>query len=167
MEIFKDSGVSGTRLRTRPGIQALLKRIERNDIDIVLCFSVDRISRDMEHSAGILKTLRFHDIDLWTVTGAAPIKDMEVGIRSLLSHEQIEDGRIKTREGMKHTIRKGKAAGGLAYSYRVKLEYVSKGEHIRGLREKEPQEAEIVRWIFEQSAPPLMVKALNWNYMAA
>lgn len=117
----------------------------------------------MEHSAGILKTLRFHDIDLWTVTGAAPIKDMEVGIRSVLSHEQIEDGRIKTREGMKHTIRKGKAAGGLAYGYRVKLEYDSKGERIPGLREIEPFEAEIVRWIFEQYAKGQSPQAIAVN----
>lgn len=165
VETFKDSGVSGTRLKTRPGIQALLRRIEHKDIDIVLCFSVDRISRDMEHSAGILKTLRFNDIELWTVTGSAPIKDMEVSIRSVLSHEQIEDGRIKTREGMKQTIRKGKAAGGLAYGYRIKLEYDVKGERIPGLREIDEQEAEIVRWIFEQYAkgqsPQAMAVVLN------
>lgn len=152
VEVYKDSGISGTQLKTRPGIQALLNRVERRDIEIVLCVSVDRISRDVEHSAGILKNLSYNNIELWTVTGNGPISDMELGIRAVLSHELIQDIRVKTREGMKKTIAQGKAAGGLAYGYRVKLEYDVKGERIPGLREIESKEAEIVRWIFQEYA---------------
>ena len=152
VEVYKDSGISGTQLKTRPGIQALLNRIERKDIDIVLCVSVDRISRDVEHSASILKNLSYNNIELWTVTGNGPISDMELGIRAVLSHELIQDIRVKTREGMKKTISQGKAAGGLAYGYRIKLEYDVKGERIPGLREIESKEAEIVRWIFQEYA---------------
>jgi DNA invertase Pin-like site-specific DNA recombinase len=57
VEVFTDAAVSGTSFKSRPGIQALLKRCEQGGIDIVLCVTLDRISRDVEHSAGILKCL--------------------------------------------------------------------------------------------------------------
>ena len=55
IEIYEDRAVSGTKLKSRPGIQQVLRRIKQRDVDILLCVSVDRISRDMEHSSGILK----------------------------------------------------------------------------------------------------------------
>ena len=62
----------------------------------------------------------------------------------------IEQTRYRTREGMKTTVRKGKAAGGLAYGYRIKFEYDAKGDRVPGLREINEEEAEIVRWIYQQ-----------------
>ncbi len=151
-EVFDDRAISGTKLKSRPGIQAVLRRIKRGGLDILLCMSVDRISRDMEHSSAILKQLRHHGVELWTVQNAAPVNDMELGLRSIISHDMIEQTRYKTREGMKTAVRKGKAAGGIAYGYRVKLEHDDKFNRIAGLREIDEEEAEIVRWIFEQYA---------------
>jgi DNA invertase Pin-like site-specific DNA recombinase len=111
VEVFTDAAVSGTSFKSRPGIQALLKRCEQGGIDIVLCVTLDRISRDVEHSAGILKMLSHLDIELWTVHGGGRVTDMEVGIRAVLSQELIEQIRYRTLEGMKSAVRKGKAAG--------------------------------------------------------
>ncbi|WP_426129727.1 recombinase family protein [Pararhizobium sp. PWRC1-1] len=152
VEVFEDKAISGTRLKTRPGIQAMLRRIKRGGIDLLLCMSVDRISRDMEHSSGILKQLRHHGVELWTVQNKAPVNDMELGLRSIINHDMIEQTRYKTREGMKTSVRKGKAAGGIAYGYRMKLEHDDKFNRIAGLREVDEGQAEIVRWIFGQYA---------------
>ena len=67
VEIYEDRAISGTKLKSRPGIQSVLRRIKRGDIHVLLCVSVDRISRDMEHSSGILKQLRHEGVELWTV----------------------------------------------------------------------------------------------------
>ncbi len=53
---------------------------------------------------------------------------------------------------MRTTVQKGKAAGGLAYGYRVKQAYDERGDRIPGLREIDEAEAEIIRWIFEEYA---------------
>jgi len=45
IQIFTDPGKSGKNL-ARPGIQALLQRIRQGDIDCVLSYRLDRISRD-------------------------------------------------------------------------------------------------------------------------
>lgn len=57
-----------------------------------------------------------------------------------------------SREGMKTSVTKGRAAGGIAYGYRAKLVYDAKGNRIHGEREIDEEQAEIVRWIFEQYA---------------
>ena len=149
-EVFEDRAISGTKLKSRPGIQAVLHRIKRGGVNVLLCMSVDRISRDMEHSSAILKQLRHRGVELWTVQNAAPVNDMELGLRSIISHDMIEQTRYKTREGMKTAVRKGKAAGGIAYGYRAKLVYDDRGDRIPGLREIDEEQAEIVRWIFQQ-----------------
>ena len=68
----------------------------------------------MEHSSGILKQLRHEGVELWTVQSKAAVTDMELGLRSILSHEMIEQTRYRTREGMKTSVTKGRAAGGIA-----------------------------------------------------
>ena len=64
---YSDSAVSGMSFLSRPGIQRLLAHVKREHIDVVLCVTVDRLSRDVEHSAKILKDLNYHNTEIWTV----------------------------------------------------------------------------------------------------
>ncbi len=86
-------------------------------------------------------------------------------MRSTLSHELVEQIRCRRREGMKTAARKGKATTRLCYGYRLGQQRDANGDRIRGLREIEPAEAEIVRWIFEQYAngvsPAAIAQSLN------
>ncbi len=130
VDVFHDAAVSGTSYQRRPGLQKLLTRAKQRDIDIVLCVTVDRLSRDVEHSSRILKNLRYHDIELWTVHAAQPVTDIEMALRAVLSHELVEQIRYRTREGMKTANRKGKATTCLAYGYRIKIEHDAAGNRI-------------------------------------
>jgi DNA invertase Pin-like site-specific DNA recombinase len=152
IDVFSDAAISGSSYKTRPGIQAALRRVGRGDIDLVLCVTVDRISRDAEHGNGFLKRLRFNDTELWTVHGGIPVTDIEMALRVTLSQELIDQIRYRTREGMKTAVRKGKATTCLAYGYKLKLEYDAIGDRIPGLREIDQDKAEIIRWIFQQYA---------------
>ncbi len=151
-EVFTDFAVSGTSYKSRPGIQALIRRVEAGGIDVILCVTVDRISRDSEHANGFLKRLKFNDIELWTVQGGAPVTDIEMGLRATLSQEMIEQIRYRTREGMKTAVRKGKASTCLAYGYRLAAVRDANGDRIPGYRDIDEDKAGIVRWIFEQYA---------------
>ncbi len=152
VEAFSDAAISGTSYQRRPGIQALLRKAAQDEIDIVLCVTVDRLSRDVEHSSRILKDLRYRDIELWTVHAGQPVTDMEMALRAVLSHELVEQVRYRTREGMKTAVKGGKATTCLSYGYKVKIEHDAYGNRIPGLREINENEAEIVRWIFEEYA---------------
>ncbi|MDI7865343.1 recombinase family protein, partial [Rhizobiaceae bacterium n13] len=111
-----------------------------------------KIGRRYGVSFGCRLTLRHHGVELWTVQNSSAVNDMELGLRSIISHDMIQQTRYKTREGMKTAVRKGRAAGGIAYGYRAKLVYDAKGDRIPGEREIDGEQAEIVRWIFEQNA---------------
>lgn len=110
---FVDAGVSGSSFEARPGLQAALSRSNMGAYDGFLCLTLDRLSRDHEHSARILKILQFHDVEPWTVHGAAAVSSMELGRRAVLSEEMLEQVRYRTREGMKTVAKHGRVPGGV------------------------------------------------------
>ncbi len=146
---YSDAAISGTSYQLRPGIQSLMAHVKRERIDVVLCVTVDRLSRDIEHSAKILKELRYRDADIWTVHAGTPVTDLEMALRAALSHELVEQIRYRTREGMKMAVKKGKASTCLAYGYKLSQQRDEMGDRIKGLREIDPKKADIVRRIFE------------------
>ena len=146
---YSDAAVSGTSYQLRPGIQNLMAHVKRERIDVVLCVTVDRLSRDIEHSAKILKELRYRDADIWTVHAGTPVTDLEMALRAALSHELVEQIRYRTREGMKTAVKKGKASTCLAYGYKLSQQRDANGDRIRGLRDVDPVKAEIVRRIYQ------------------
>jgi site-specific DNA recombinase len=152
IEIYSDSASSGTNFHSRPGIQQLLSHVKRGGIDIVLCLSVDRLSRDVEHSSRILKDLSYHDCAIWTVQGGQATSHMELHIRSSLSHEMVEQVRYRTREGMRTATQKGKATTRLSYGYSLGQRRDANGDRVKGEREINPDQAAIIREIYEAYA---------------
>jgi site-specific DNA recombinase len=152
VEIYSDSASSGTNFHSRPGIQNLLSHVKRGGIDIVLCLSVDRLSRDVEHSSRILKDLSYHDCAIWTVQGGQATSHIELHIRSSLNHEMIEQGRYRTREGMRTATQKGKATTRLSYGYSLGQRRDANGDRIKGEREINPEQAAVIKEIYEAYA---------------
>ncbi|WP_323131726.1 recombinase family protein [Agrobacterium tumefaciens] len=133
-ETFVDAYVSGSSFETRPGLQAALAVAKTGAYSVFLCLTLDRLSRDVEHSAQILKILQFHDVDLWKVHGAAAVSSMELGLRAVLRQEVLEQVRYRVRAGMKTIAKHGLVPGGIFYGYRVRREFDDSGEPVRGLR---------------------------------
>ncbi len=164
-ETFVDAGVSGASFETRPGLQAALKGAREGAFDVLLCLTLDRLSRDLEHSAKVLKLLHFHEIELWTVHGGSQVSSMELGLRAVLNSEMLEQVRYRTREGMKTVAKKGRVPGGICYGYSIKRVLGADGEPIRGLRDINADEAGVIVWIYEQYAkgfsPDAIAEKLN------
>ncbi|KGE79882.1 recombinase, partial [Rhizobium sp. H41] len=55
VESYSDAAISGTSYQLRPGIQNLMAHVKRDRIDVVLCVTVDRLSRDIEHSHNVIR----------------------------------------------------------------------------------------------------------------
>lgn len=77
---YTDTAVSGTSDQLHPGIERLMAHVKRERIDVVLCTSLDRLSRDLEHRTKILKELRDHHVDIWTVDAGLPAIDLKMSI---------------------------------------------------------------------------------------
>ena len=63
---YTDSGISGAKSRNdRPALDALMKDATRRRFDMVMCWSIDRLCRSLQHLVEILNELQALKIDLY------------------------------------------------------------------------------------------------------
>jgi len=164
IEVFADAAISGATM-LRPGFQALLTAMERGAVDVVLTESLDRLSRDQEHIAGIYKRAIFRGVRLITLS-EGEISELHVGLKGTMGALYLKDLADKTRRGIEGRVRKGRGVGCVVYGYRmVRGPLGPDGEFERGLREPNPPEVAIVQRVFAAYAagvsPRAISKALN------
>ncbi len=148
---FTDAGISGTSIVQRPGIQKLLQNAPMQDFQIVISEALDRISRDQEDVAHIFKRLTYEDIKMFT-SSEGEITEMHIGLKGTMNALFIKDLAAKTHRGLRGRVEKGKSGGGIGYGYRVVKQFDANGEAIKGDREIYPEQAEVVRRIFQEYA---------------
>jgi site-specific DNA recombinase len=161
--VYSDHGASGAS-HLRANYQALLHNTRKQEFDVVVAESLDRLSRDQEHVAGLFKQLSFHGVLLITI-GEGEISELHVGLKGAMGALYLKDLAQKTRRGLEGRVRQGRSAGGLSYGYRVLRTTGPDGALTTGEREVDGQEAEIVRAIFADFAagksPRAIAKSLN------
>lgn len=159
-----DQALTGAHLLSRPGILALLAAAEAGAIDVVLAEALDRLSRDQADTATLYKRLAFHGVAIETLSEGA-VNELHVGLRGTMNALFLKDLAHKIRRGQRGQVERGFAAGGRTYGYRVRRETGTDGEPVRGLREIDPDEAAIVRRIFDDylagRSPRAIAAALN------
>jgi DNA invertase Pin-like site-specific DNA recombinase len=150
-DIYADYALSGAHLASRPSAVRLLADAEDGKIDGVMAEALDRLSRDLEDTAALYKRLTFAGVRLVTAS-EGEISELHVGLKGTMNALFLKDLAAKIRRGQTGTVAKGRSAGGLSYGYAVKREIDGRGELVRGLREVNPAQAEIVRRIFREYA---------------
>lgn len=148
VRVHADPAATGATRDTRPALRELLLDAERGRIDIVLAEALDRLSRDQEHIAGIHKQLRYWNVRLITLE-EGEIEPIHVAIGGLMSQTYIENLAARTRRGQIGAVHDGRVPTGLSYGYRIANEMDDRGRVTRGLREIDPEQAAVVRRIFE------------------
>jgi len=64
-----DQGISGAKGRDqRPEFDRLLKLVARKEIEMVACWSVDRLGRSLQHLVGFLTEINERGVDLYVHT---------------------------------------------------------------------------------------------------
>lgn len=149
VETYTDAAVSGASTINRPGWLKLTRDAEAKRFDLVLAEDLDRISRDQADYHAARKRLTFLGIEIWTAHGGK-LTAFEGSMRAAMAENFLENLGHKVRRGMSGTIRNGRHAGGRAYGYRARLELDAGGKPIHGLLEIMPEEAEVVRRIFQE-----------------
>ncbi|WP_336981635.1 recombinase family protein [Altererythrobacter fulvus] len=154
VECFHDraiSGAAGIEDQQRPGLAAMLQRLELGGIDQVLTESTDRIARHQGDAFAVREQIEYHGARLFTLMDGV-IDDITGTIKGLFDARTRKDLAQRVRRGHRGNIAEGKAASGVAYGYRRVTRFDDKGEPIRGLREIEPTTAAIVLRIFAEYA---------------
>ena len=148
----------------RPGIQALLEDARRGVFEIVVAEALDRVSRDQADVATLYKHLRFARVMIVTLS-EGEINELHVGLKGTMNALFLKDLAAKTHRGLRGRVEAGKSGGGICYGYDVVKLHDAAGERIRGEREIDEAEAEIVRRIFQEFAqgtsPRAIARRLN------
>ncbi len=81
--VYSDRGASGAS-HLRAGYHALLQDARRQQFDVIVAESLDRLSRDEEHVAALYKQLSFQGVLLVTI-GEGEISELHVGLKGAVS----------------------------------------------------------------------------------
>ena len=152
-EHYQDAGLSGSNT-SRPGLQRLLADIEAGEIQVVVVYKFDRLSRSMLDFLQILDFFKRHGVSFVSVSQrfdtSTPVGEMTLNV--LLSFAQFERQIIaeRTRDKIHAARRRGRWTGGappLGYDVVDRKLVINKDE------------APIVRQVFELYAEtPSLVK---------
>jgi site-specific DNA recombinase len=160
---YSDHGISGASL-IRPGVQKLLQDALEGRFGIVITESLDRLSRDQEDIAHILKRISFAGGRIVTLS-EGEINELHIGLKGTMGALYLKDLADKTRRGLRGRVEAGKSGGGNSYGYDVMRGLGPDGQPLTGERRINVQEAAIVRRIFEEYAagvsPRAIAKRLN------
>jgi site-specific DNA recombinase len=113
---YDDGGFTGGNME-RPALQRLLADIAAGQIDLVVCYKVDRLSRSLLDFAKMMETFEQHGVSFVSITqqfnSATSMGRLVLNV--LLSFAQFEREIIaeRTRDKMAATRRKGKWSGGM------------------------------------------------------
>ena len=161
---YKDAGISGSSMILRPGIQMLLQDAQAGQFDMVLAEALDRISRDQADVATLFKHLKFAGVPIVTLA-EGEISELHVGLKGTMNALFLKDLAAKTHRGLRGRVEDGKSGGGLCYGYKVVKKLDSRGDPIRGDREIDEAEADVVRRILRDYvagvSPRVIAKTLN------
>lgn len=152
-------GGAGTGEHQRPGLNALLARVEAGGVDQVLADTTSRIARNQGDGHHIRDLLNFFGCRLFTLADGE-VDAFKGAIKGLLDEHQRKELAHNIRRGQRGSVRAGRVAAGLAFGYRIANALDGKGGLVRGLREIDDAQAAIVRRIFREYAAGLSPRAI-------
>lgn len=141
---FTDPGISG-RTMNRPGLQDMIAKIKNKEIDAVVIYKLDRLSRKQRDTMTIIEDVFLkNDIILIslseTLDTSTPWGRAMIGVLSSFNQMESENIQMRTEMGRKAKASQGGYAGGKPpIGYRVE----------NGNLVVVPEEAEIVRLVFQ------------------
>ncbi len=69
IEVLADEGISGAKGRDkRPAFDKLMKMVTKKEIDLIACWSVDRLGRSLQHLVAFLGEINDRNVDLYLHT---------------------------------------------------------------------------------------------------
>ena len=115
-DYYDDGGFSGGNLE-RPALKRLITDIETGEIDVVVVYKVDRLSRSLLDFSRLVEKFERHGVSFVSVTQRFSTTDSmgRLTLNMLLSFAQFEREIIaeRTRDKMSAARQKGKWTGGM------------------------------------------------------
>jgi len=147
--IFEDEGYSGANL-VRPGLERLRDVVAEGQVEVVLAYAPDRLSRRYAHQVVLLEEFHRRGVETLFVKAVAahtPEERLLVQFQGMIAEYEQAQITERTRRGRRYRARQG-AVSALChapYGYR----YVRKTPQAQAYFVVEESQAQVVRRIFE------------------
>lgn len=147
-DAFIDDGYSGAEL-DRPALNRLRQAVREGQIDVVLAYDPDRLSRKLVHLMLLAEEFEKNGAKLEFITqemGGTPENKMLFGMRGVIAEYEREKIRERTLRGSRQKAKQGKVVNAAAtpFGYRYNKETAT--------LEENPDTAPIIRLIFQSYA---------------
>ncbi|MGI5841448.1 MAG: recombinase family protein [Patescibacteria group bacterium] len=165
LKTYHDDGFSGTKIEGRDEFQLMLDDARQGLFDIIVCWDLDRFSRDhvdlinlqkelkQKHKVQITSVncpLEIEDPRLMTVKGQNMGKDIISAIMGILAESENKKRVQRMNLGKYGKAKKGMIPCKAPYGYRIRAEYENGNRNKRKeWVEVEPNEAKVVKEIFD------------------
>ena len=155
--IYEDEGFSGGNTN-RPEFQRMMNDAEHKKFDILICYRLDRISRNVADFSTTLQTLQQFNIDFVSIREqfdtSSPMGRAMIYIASVFAQLERETIAERIRDNMLALARTGRWLGGvppLGYKS-TPLKYVDEDmkEHSMSKLTAVPEELKLVKLIFDK-----------------
>ena len=148
--VFKDEGYSGASL-VRPALERLRDLVAQVPVDVVLCYSPDRLARKYAYQALLMDELGRAGTEVRFVRGRkaeTPEDELLVQFQGMIAEYERAQIAERTRRGKAHRARAGVAnvLSGAPYGYR----YVRRTETSEARYEVIEAEAAVVQGMFQR-----------------
>ena len=114
-QLIEDAGVSGGKNRGRPGFMRLFEAIESREINVVVLYSLERLSRDMLTLLALERYLNEKNIELHTVEGqidtSTPDGWLGFAMKSFLGEMERRQVKYRTKKAMEYKKQQGSIVG--------------------------------------------------------
>jgi len=148
--VFEDPGWSGATL-VRPGLERLRDLAAQGQIEVVLVYSPDRLSRKYAYQVLLLEEFARHGVDvvfLQSPRAETPEDVLLLQFQGMIAEYEKAQISERTRRGKRHRAQAGSvnALTGAPYGYR----YVRKADGLPARYEVVESEADVVREVFRR-----------------
>src|SRR6059036_2874935 len=147
--VCEDEGYSGATLE-RPGLERVRDLAAEGQIQVMLAYSPDRLSRKYAYQILLIEEFAHHGVE--TVFVKSPQGDsaedqLLVQFQGMIAEYERAQIVERTRRGKRHKAQQGlvNVLGGAPYGYR----YIKKSDNADAYNEINEAEAEIVRAVFD------------------
>jgi len=125
VRIETDNGISGKSIKNRPAVQRVLQAVDAREIDCVIVYRSDRMSRDGLESLQIERIMRSRGVEYFSVTEGLLTGDEVDGeflsyIRAGLNQRERKLISLRTKAALQRKKAKGERLGRPRYGWTVK-----------------------------------------------
>jgi len=147
--VFEDQGYSGATLE-RPGLERVRDLAAEGQIQVVLAYAPDRLSRKYAYQILLIEELARHGVETCFVKaphGASAEDQLLVQFQGMIAEYERAQILERSRRGKRYRARAGEVSvlGGAPYGYR----YIRKTDETPALYQVNDEEARVVQSVYE------------------